>query len=403
VPSAALAPSGTAAGARPALCVLHVMECTIGGTRRHLVDAAREQRALGLDVHVAASSVRESGFEHDLAALEALGVGVLRLPMVREVRPLTDWRHARALERHVRALVPDVVHTHSSKAGALGRVAAARAGARAIVHTPHTFAFLFAAMFSPAKRRLFRAVERRLARRTDLVVAVSASEAETIAASGVVPRERLRVVPNGIDPAPYRAAPPADRAALGVPEQAPLLALVGLLNVAKGQDLALRALARPELQQVWMLIVGHGETRAALEDQARALGIAGRVRFLGWRGDVPELLKASDALVLPSRWEGLPYVVLEAFAAGLPVVAAAVDGARELVLDGQTGFTAAVGDERDLARAIGRLVALPAAERQALGRRGRERVAERYSARAMAAGLVAVYREALERRRGARA
>ena len=120
------------------------MECTIGGTRRHLVDVARGQRRAGLDVHVVASTLRDPGFPPELDALEAEGVGVTRLDMVREVSPRLDRAHARALAAHLRELRPDIVHTHSSKAGVLGRHASLRTGVGARVHTPHTFAFLFA-------------------------------------------------------------------------------------------------------------------------------------------------------------------------------------------------------------------------------------------------------------------
>src|ERR1051325_6859207 len=139
--------------------VLHVMESTIGGTRRHLVDLARGQRRAGLDVHVAASSLRTPDFEEDLQLLEREGVGVTRVPMVRELDPLADTRDGRALRALLRKLRPEIVHTHSSKGGALGRWASLREQIGVRIHTPHTFAFLFSSMFSAPKRALFRRVE----------------------------------------------------------------------------------------------------------------------------------------------------------------------------------------------------------------------------------------------------
>jgi glycosyltransferase involved in cell wall biosynthesis len=123
--------------------VMHVMESTIGGTRRHLVDVSRALVQRGEAVHVVASALRAPDFREDLAALADEGCEVTEIPMVRSVRPLLDLRHAREIEARIRAWHPDVVHTHSSKAGALGRTAARRAGTPRIVHTPHTFAFLF--------------------------------------------------------------------------------------------------------------------------------------------------------------------------------------------------------------------------------------------------------------------
>lgn len=374
------------------LRVVHVMEATIGGTRRHLRDVAGLQAATGLDVTVVASAEREPAFRTDLAALAARGVRVRELPMSREIAPWRDAQHVRALARILRELAPDVVHTHSSKAGVLGRVASLWSGRGRRVHTPHTFAFLFQGMFSPRKRAFFRAIERRLAQRTHAIVAVSADEAASIRASGIVPAERLHVVPNGIDPAPWLAAAPLARASLGVPEDAPLALVVGLLNAAKGQDLALAMLAEPACRTLVLLVAGHGADRAALEREAAALGVADRVRFLGWRDDVPRLVRTCDFVLLPSRWEALPYAVLEAFAAGVPVVATPVDGARELLAGDRTGRLAAAIEARALAVAAGEFLALAPAERAALGRAGRELVLARHTTEHMVAGLAAVYR-----------
>lgn len=369
------------------------MEATIGGTRRHITDLARGQAAAGLDVHLAVAAERQPDFRADLERLRAEGVGVLELPMVREVRPVTDARHAFALARHLRELRPDVVHTHSSKAGVLGRWASLRTRIGARVHTPHTFAFLFAALFGPAKRALYRSIESRYGRRTDRMIAVSSSEAATIRASGVVDPDRIRVVPNGLDPSPFEQARAPERAALGTPEGAPVAAVVGLLYEAKGQDLALEALARDGLADLHLWLVGEGERRGDYEATARDLGVAERAHFLGWRDDVPALLAGADFLVLPSRWEGMPYVVLEALAAGTPVVAARVDGVLDVLEEGATGFLCEVGDAADLARACGRMLALSPEERRAMGRRGRDVVRARFSIDAMVRGTVEVYRE----------
>jgi len=370
-----------------------VMESTIGGTRRHIVDALRGQRALGLDVHLVASALRQPSFREDLARLSAEGVGVRELPMVRAVAPLTDLGHEREIERILAEVAPDIVHTHSSKAGALGRCAALRTGIGRRVHTPHTFAFLFGALFSARKRRFYRSVEGWLGRRTDRLIAVSEEEGATIRGSGVCDPAKVRVVPNGIHVARFASAAPAARSALGVPDGAPLAAVVGLVYEAKGQDLAVEALARPGCAALHVLFAGEGDRRADYERRARELGVAERAHFLGWREDVPALLKASDFLLLPSRWEGLPYIVLEAFAAGRPVVAARVDGTRDLVREGETGFGAAVGDAGELAAAAARMIAAGPDERRRMGAAGRALVRAGYSVEAMVRGMCAVYEE----------
>jgi glycosyltransferase involved in cell wall biosynthesis len=370
--------------------VLHVMECTIGGTRRHLVDVARGQLAAGLEVRVVASTLRDPGFPADLEALESEGVHVTRLDMLRELAPGTDLAHFRTLKGLLRDQRPDIVHTHSSKAGALGRQASLSTGIGARVHTPHTFAFLFKALFSPLKRRLYRAVEQRLAARTDRIVAVSASEAETFAASGVVRQDKVRVVCNGIDPAPFLDPAPADLGGLGLDPNKPTAALVGLIYAAKGQDLALRALAGTSDLQ--LVIVGPGD-RTEIEALTRELGLEDRVVFTGPRDDVPALLAAVDWLVLPSRWEGMPYVVIEAMAAGLPVLATPVDGARDLVLHGQSGLLCDSIEVEPLRAGLQHLLELSPAERDRMGEIGRARVLEHFTVERMVAGLTDVYRE----------
>ena len=376
--------------------VLHVMEATIGGTRRHLVDVARGQNERGLDVHLAVATARDPDFPADLAALEAEGVGVTRLPMVREIAPGADWRDMRSLMALLRELNPDIVHTHSSKAGVLGRLASLRSGIGRRVHTPHTFAFLFGALFGPAKRKLIRRIESWLANRTDRIVAVSESEAATFRTSGVVPEQALRVIPNGIDPRRFEGAQPFDLAGLGLDPQRPTGAVIGLVYAAKGQDLALECLAQPGCGELQLLIVGPGsdEEMGALEARVEALSVSERVRILGPRRDVPEILAALDFLVLPSRWEGMPYIVLEAMASGRAVVATPVDGARETIEDGVTGLLASeVGELASLAAAVARMCALSPSERDVMGRAGRERVVATYSVDAMVDSLCELYRE----------
>jgi glycosyltransferase involved in cell wall biosynthesis len=371
--------------------VLHVMEATIGGTRRHLVDLARGQQQAGLEVHVAAASLRVADFARDLEGLERAGIGVTRIPMLRAVAPLADRRHASELRALLRRLRPDIVHTHSSKAGVLGRWASLREGIGARVHTPHTFAFLFAGMFGPGQRALYRGVERWLAQRTQRVIAVSQDEAHTIRASGVVAAEKVRVVENGIDAAPFRAIRALGRSELGFRDDAPLCLTAGLLNLAKGQDLLLEALALPGLEHVQLALAGEGELRPALEARAAALG--GRVRLLGFRADMPALLATCDAYVLPSRWEGLPYVLLEALASARPFVATPVDGARELIERSGCGICAREISAAALADGLRALLALPTEGRARMGRAGRACVEQHYTLERMVAGTLAVYRE----------
>ncbi len=371
------------------------MESTIGGTRRHIVDLTLGLVREGVETTLVASAEREPAFRNDLRELEREGARVIELPMIRAVRPMTDFRHYRALKRILRETGPDVIHTHSSKAGVLGRKASLSTGIGKRVHTPHTFAFLFSAMFSARKRWMYRHIETRLGAQTDCLVAVSESEAQTIHSAQVVDPARVRVVPNGIDPAAWVKGPGLSREALGVPENAPLAVVAGLLNPAKGQDLAIRALVETGLSELQLLLAGHGDWRPELERLALELGVGDRVHFLGWRDDIPAIFRSVDLVLLPSRWEGMPYVVLEAGASAVPVVGTRVDGASELIREGETGFLADLESPEDLARAIRAFLDCSDQERRAMGVAAQERVLAEFGVEAMVQKMCAVYGELL--------
>ncbi len=374
--------------------ILHVMECTIGGTRRHLVDLARGQAAAGHDVYVVAAGLRDVGMLEDFETLQAEGVGVHRLDMVRSIRPMLDWQHLRRMKGLLASLQPEIVHSHSSKAGVLARRASMAMGIGKRVHTPHTMAFLFAALFHPAKRRIFRAIETRLGAKTDRMIAVSESEGETLRASGVIPGDRIRVVPNGIDPAGWAGAEPLDLAEFGLDPGLPTLALVGLVYDAKGQDLAIEALADPALSNWQLLCVGPGDA-ADYEALAQIKGVAERVRFVGARSDIPRVLASVQGLILPSRWEGMPYVVLEAMAAGKPVLAHPVDGAKDVVEDGVNGILCSEISVPGLIDGWKRFDGAGLEQWQRFGSQGQESVRTQYSHESMVRGTLQVYSELL--------
>jgi len=376
--------------------VLQVMECTIGGTRRHIVDVCAGLAQRGVDTHLVASALRQADFTDDLHALEACGVRVTRLPMVRELAPLQDARHLLALTRLIEREQPDIVHTHSSKAGALGRLASLAAGTGARVHTPHTYSFLFDAMFGSLKRRLYFDIERALAGGSQAVVAVGASEAQTIKKSGVCDPARVHTIPNGVRVQDLARQVSLTRSELGAPEGVPLLLVAGLLNVAKGQDLAIQALRAPGLRAAHLLVVGHGPWEVDLRALAQRAGVAERVHFLGWRSDLARIYGAVDWLLLPSRWEAMPYVVLEALACGTPVVAMPVDGAREILTAATCGVLSPSTDLDALSSTLDNALRLPAPTRLAYGRAGQRLVAEEYSVDRMLDRLQALYSQVLQ-------
>jgi glycosyltransferase involved in cell wall biosynthesis len=384
--------------------VLQIMECTIGGTRRHLRDLAHGLSQRGVSVEVVCAALREPRMREDMAAMQAAGIVVHELPMVRPIKPLTDLRHWLKLAWIVLDRRFDVIHTHSSKAGALGRSVGVLLSGAARVHTPHTYAISFEGGKgqggeAPGSPGLILATERLLGRVTDRLIHVSMAEREEARSLGVIAPRRSRVVANGIDAAPFEAPHGGAevRAEFGIPAAAPVVGTVGLLNDAKGLDLLIDALhVMPD--DVHLLLVGHGELEPDLRRQAEALGLAERVHITGWRDDVSPCHDAMDVFCLSSRWEGLSYSLLEALAAGLPCVSTEVNGSREVLISENGGDSCGRlvprEDSRALADALSELLA-DEALRAELSGAARRRVPEAFTVDHMVDGTLAIYREVL--------
>jgi glycosyltransferase involved in cell wall biosynthesis len=193
----------------------------------------------------------------------------------------------------------------------------------------------------------------------------------------------------------WSSVAPVKRAQLGIPDDALIVLVAGLLNSAKGQDLAIQALQLVASPNIHLVIAGHGNDLPMLEALAGELGVNDRVHFLGWRDDLPALIAASDVVLLPSRWEGMPYVVLEAMAAGRPVVATRVDGARDLVAHKETGLLVDVKDVVGIANALEQLAGSSPQERASMGRLGAERIRDEFCIEHMVRATQAVFTEAL--------
>jgi len=279
--------------------------------------------------------------------------------LVREVRPLLDLLACRALreifrdEKRRAAGAPLVVHTHSSKAGILGRAAAKAAGADAIVHSVHGFGF-HDGQAAPV-RALFVALERVVSRWTDAFIAVSAENIGAGVAERIFTVDRCRLIRSGFDAGRFMGGSrERGRRILGVPDGAPLVGTVAVFKPQKA-PLDFVAVARrvaDEVPSVHFAMVGDGELRPAAERAAGAASLSDRFHFTGWREEIPDILKAFDVFLLTSRWEGLPRVVPQALIAGVPVVATSVDGTREIVDDGVDGFLALPGDVSALAARV---------------------------------------------------
>lgn len=311
------------------------------------------------------------------------------LGMVRAVSPAADLRAVAAAAGLVRRLRPALVHAHSSKAGAVARLARAAHPRTPLVYTPHGYAF--AGWFeNPAERRRYRLAERALAPLATRVLCVC--EAERRLAAEVGPSGRTDVVHNGIGaPAPAPVHPEVAELA----SRGPVIGVVTLLRPGKGIETLIDALpavlaTHPTAS---VAIAGDGPDRGALEERARAAGVDQAVRFLGETAGPMALLHGADLFVSASWAESFPYNVLEAMAAGLPVVATDVGGTAEAVEHERTGLVVPARDPDALSGAIAALIADPA-QGTRFGKAGRQRVEERFGLERMIEGTLAVYRRA---------
>jgi glycosyltransferase involved in cell wall biosynthesis len=317
--------------------------------------------------------------------------------LVREPDPVRDVIALVKLVRLLRRERWDLVHTHTAKAGFLGRIAARIAGVPHVVHTLH--GVTFHDHVSPPVRRLYVLLERLAARRCDALIAVGEDVKRAYLAEGVGRAEQYATIPSGMDTAAFdaaRRAPAGERddlrASFGFGPDRVVVGMVSRLEPRKGWMFLLEAAARlaSEFPALGVLVVGEGGQRAELEALARRLGIASRVHFAGYRPDVARVIAAFDVAALTSLWEGLPRVLVQYSLLERPVVTFEVEGAREVVEDGVSGWIVPPRDVDALADRVGRLLADPE-QRRDFGRRARERVAGRWDSQRMLRRIGDVY------------
>ena len=371
------------AGGRRKL-IVHVMESTAGGTRRHLdlllSGLPRDRFALSAIV----SDRGEEGFQQDVAKWRASGVHVHEVELARDIRLRPDWSGRRVLRDLFKALSPDVIHTHSSKAGFLGRLAAAacrrRGATAAVYHTPHIFPFQWA---HGVTRSFYLRLERYAAVHCDAIVCLSKRQRDLAAELQVKRRERLVVIANGVDAAYYQVPSTAERAAaraeLSLADEHLAVGMVGRLAPQKniGQFIRAARLVADELPHARFFLVGSGPLEAEIRRRVSRLNLGEQFQLLGYREDTAQFMRALDLFVLTSLWEGLPYVILEAMATGLAVVATRIHGSVDLVEDGRTGRLADPFDDADVARHVIELLNDEDLRRR-YGEAGRRRVEESF-------------------------
>jgi glycosyltransferase involved in cell wall biosynthesis len=340
-----------------------------------------------------AEAVKDAPEGDLLAQAFSAGLTVARVAtLVPQISPSRDRAALDTLINLLQLGEFDVVHTHSAKAGALGRIAASRTGVARIVHTYHGFPFH---EFQPIWLRYgYIAIERWLGRRTHAFLAVGSGVAAEAVRRRLAAPEAIRTIPPAVDQVLHpggTAARGLARRRLGLPAGIRLVGTVGRIDYQKAPEQWIDALASIPAQDVWGIWIGDGPMRSQLIERARKRGIAERFVVLGHREDVHDLLPALDVFALASRYEGLPCALIEAIDAGVAVVATAVNAVPDVVVPGETGLLVPPGAPALLGRAIAHLLDHPAdAARMAAG--ARERIADRFTPQALGAVLDQTYR-----------
>lgn len=392
-----------------------IARLNVGGPARHCLLLGGALRSRGFE-QVLATGELDDGEASALDREPALGAGsrLVQIPgLGRRIAPTDDARALVALVSLLRRERPLVVHTHTAKAGALGRVAAWLTRVPVVVHTFH--GHVLSGYFGPTGNFLARTAERALARLAGKLVVLSEQQRDDLANRfHVAPPERFRIIPLGRDLASFAAAPKGQfRAELGLDAKTPLLAFVGRLVPIKDPVTLLQALALTKTRAV-LAVCGSGPLEQTIRDKASALGLGDRVRLLGWRGDLASILADVDALVLSSKNEGTPLAIIEALASGCAVVSTAVGGVPDMLSpEGGAASPEACARARALGvdlRAEGALVPSENPEalaraldlvlgddalRAAAGEAGRA-TAARYDVDRLADDVAKLYRELLE-------
>jgi glycosyltransferase involved in cell wall biosynthesis len=348
----------------------------IGGAQTHLLDIIKNLKDC-FDFHVA---VGEPGYLAE--SLRNDEITIHRIPSLqRDISFINDFEAYRDIYRLIRSIQPNLVCTHSSKAGFIGRKAAYKLGIPA-VFTAHGWAFTDGV--DSKRQKLYLRLEKMAARWCNRIICVSEYDRQLALKCRVAPDNKLVTIHNGItaDASPYSKS-----------ENHPLIiTMVARFSEQKDHALLLNAVRDIDIRNIKVQLVGDGPLLPNIKSLAESLNIGDRVQFLGNRRDVPELLTHSDIFVLTSKWEGFPITILEAMRAGLPVICSDVGGCSEAIKDGENGFLVPRGDGVVLANRLKQLIK-DKDLRYKMGQKGRMSFEKCFTVEKMAEKTERIYRE----------
>lgn len=335
--------------------------------------------------------------------LRKLGVRIHLIPeLKREISLVSDFLAYFQLRAFLKRESPDIVHTHSSKTGILGRFAAHAANVKAIIHTVHGYSF-------PGEQRLlfrfiFMLLERMAAIVSHKIIVLNSADAEISNKVLRIPRDKLALVPNGVDVTAY--SPPTSKLRILLREkifeissnQHLIVGMVGRLSEQKNPHCFLQAAlsVAERHSNVSFVMIGDGELRPVLQPIIQNSRHRERISILGWRRDITDILQSIDIMVLPSRWEGMPLAILESMSIGVPVIASNISGNNHLIRDGIDGTLFPSGDAYCLAQSLDELIDNPA-KRASYALKARKKILSSYSLASRIQNVLVIYYQLLKR------
>jgi glycosyltransferase involved in cell wall biosynthesis len=368
--------------------VMHVLEATLGGTRRYLEDMIYARALDSYECALIYSTLRSDlQFYTLLQELKKRAWKLYEVPMKREVKPFSDIKSLFDVRRAILGFQPDILHCHSSKAGALGRLSTLLISKRyrpAVVYSPHALAIY------QGKQYIY--IEQILAKATDRFIAISASEISEIVQYCKAPIQNVCTISPFIDCSYYSPISQENaRQVLGIAPGVKIITAIGRLSEQKDPLMFLKIykqlkINHPDLLAIW---VGDGNLRSNVEELQAQLGLEG-LRITGWVTDVRPFIAASDVVVVPSRYESFGYVTAESQAMERPVVATRVNGSVDIIKDGVTGYLFDAGDISDGITKINNLLS-NATRASEMGKNGRDLVYKKFSPDEMCHNLAKAY------------
>lgn len=347
----------------------------------------------GLSLESQMTDLENKSVKKQLGKANDNGLKVVAIPsLVRKIDPVKDIKAFFSLWRLMLHEKPTIVHTHTSKAGILGRLAAKLTGVPFIVHTTH--GHVFYGHFGSLTTRFFRAIEKVFASFTESMIALTDGEKNDYLKFAICGKEKIVTIHSGVDIGKFlntKVNPEVKRKTLEIHPDRPVVGTVGWLLPIKGPRILLNAMKR-----IWrdhtdaeLVFVGKGQLEERLKKDAINMGVSDKVKFLGWRNDIHEIMPIFDVFVLPSLNEGMGRVLVEAMAASKPIVASHTGGIPDLVKHEENGLLVTPGSEHALAAAIDRLLKDPA-EARAMGQNGKN-LCWKYSIESMVEKIDSLY------------